>query len=240
MISGEWVMVKRKRNRWTIGKFSGRWLRAIANHPLWAGLIGLSLVLLTWLLINFITLRSNAMHSVDAYLVLGGSIKREIYTAELAKRHPEIPILISQGSEDPCIWLIFQRVNAPIEQVWLEHCANSTFGNFYFSTPTLVEWDVHRMKLITSATHLPRAMWMAQILLGAHGIWVESEIAPEQGVPGNQESSIKTALDVGRSLIWALVGQIHWPQCPELSQLSTVNMEQWRQQGFKCEHQGNL
>jgi DUF218 domain len=223
-----------------MGKSSRHWLRAIANHPFRAGLIGLGLVLCTSLLINCITLRSSAVHPVDAYLVLGGSIKREIYTAELAKRHPEIPILISQGSEDPCIWLIFQRLNAPIEQVWLEHCANSTFGNFYFSTPTLVEWGARRVKLITSETHLPRAMWMAQILLGAHGIWVEPEIAPEQGVPGNEESSIKTALDVGRSLIWALVGQIHLPQCPELRQLSTVNMDQWRQQGFKCEHQGNL
>ena len=210
------------------------------NHPAKIGLWGIGLLLGIWLLINTIALRSAALSPVDAVFVLGGSIRREIYVAELAKQHPETPILISQGSQDPCIWLIFQRAQAPIRQVWLEKCAESTFGNFYFNLPLLRQWRVHKVKLITSATHLPRAKWMAQILLGAHGIWVEPEIVPEAGVPGNRESWIKTSLDVGRSLLWAVASQVYLPPCAKVMPLSEVDMQEWRQQGFKCEHQGKV
>lgn len=102
-----------------------RWLRA-------AGL-GLTLVASIWLLGNAIALLQAARGPVDAYLVLGGSIPREIYVASIAKQYPDIPILISQGSPDPCIVLIFERDGAPMSRVWLEKCARSTFDNFYFS-----------------------------------------------------------------------------------------------------------
>lgn len=216
------------------------WHRKIAHHPIRTALVGLGLLFCSWLLVNLITLRSAATASIDAYLVLGGSIQREIYAAELTKQHPEIPILISTGSKDPCIWLIFQRANAPMDQVWIEDCAQSTFGNFYFGTPILQQWNVHKVGLITSGSHLPRAKWLAQILLGAHGIWVEPEIVTEQGVPGNQESWTKTGLDVGRSLVWAIAGQFYQPKCSGVRSLSSVDINSWRQEGFRCEHQGNL
>jgi len=216
------------------------WRRAIARHPVRTAIAGLSLLFCGWLLVNLIALRSAAAGSVDAYLVLGGSIQREIHAAELAKQHPEIPILISTGSEDPCIWLIFQRDNAPIDRIWLEDCAQSTFGNFYFGTPILQQWDVRKVGLITSGSHLPRAMWLAQVLLGAHGIWVEPEIVSEQGVPGNQESWAKTGLDLGRSLVWAIASQFYRPECAGVRSLSSIDINRWRQEGFQCEHQGNL
>lgn len=177
---------------------------------------------------------------MDAYFVLGGSIRRELYVAKLAKQHPETRILISHGSLDPCILLIFQRENVPIRQVWLEKCANSTFDNFYFNIPILRQWGVRKVKLITSPTHLPRAKWMAQILLGAQGIWVEPEIVEEQGIPGNRESLLKTGLDVTRSLVWAIFSQVIHPKCLQITPLASVNLEKWRNSGVKCEHQGEL
>ncbi|HEY9861819.1 MAG TPA: YdcF family protein [Candidatus Obscuribacterales bacterium] len=210
------------------------------SRPIKLGLWGIGLLLGMWLLINTIALRSAALGPVDAVFVLGGSIRREIYVAELAKQHPETPILISQGSQDPCIWLIFQRAQAPIRQVWLEKCADSTFGNFYFNIPLLRQWRVHKVKLITSPTHLPRAKWMAQILLGAHGIWVEPDIVQEEGVPGNHESWIKTGLDVARSLLWTAVSQVYTPKCTDVIPLSEVNIQEWQQRGFECEHQGKV
>jgi uncharacterized SAM-binding protein YcdF (DUF218 family) len=232
----------KNRSRWT--PFSHRSKRrgrsAVRSYPVWAAIASLCLVFCGWMLINFVALRSAAVGEVDAYLVLGGSIQREIYVAELAKQHPETPVLISTGSEDPCIWLIFERANAPIDQVWIEDCAQSTFGNFYFAAPILKEWNAHKVRMITSGSHLPRAMWLAQILLGAHGIWVEPEIVPEQGVPGNQESRLKTGLDVGRSLVWAIAGQFYQPRCFGVRSLSSVDINRWRQEGFRCEHQGNL
>lgn len=74
-----------------------------------------------------------------------------------------------------------------------------------FSTPILQDWHVRKVKLITSKTHLPRSKWLAQILLGTHGIWVEPEIVRETGIPGHHESWLKTPLDVTQGAIWALI-----------------------------------
>lgn len=219
----------------------GNWFRAKRKRRcLRFGLLSVVVLLCTVLLVNILRLQAAASGSLDAFLVLGGSVRREIYVAELAKQHPETRILISQGSQDPCILLIFQREKAPIRQVWLEKCADSTFDNFYFNIPILREWGVRKVKLITSPTHLPRAKWMAQILLGAHGIWVEAEIVEEQGVPGNQESTLKTGLDVVRSLGWAVLSQFVQPKCSQVTPLTEVNLQQWRRSGFKCEHQAGI
>jgi uncharacterized SAM-binding protein YcdF (DUF218 family) len=180
------------------------------------------------------------LQPIDAILVLGGSIRREIHVAGLVKSSPNIPVLISSGSADPCIWLIFQREQSPIENVWLEKCAQSTFENFYYGVPILQAWEAQHVKLITSETHLPRALWLAKITLGSHGIWVDLDLASEQGIPGNRESWVKTTVDVGRGLIWAGVSQIIKPKCDRIVPLSKVDMATWQSSGFKCEHQGNL
>lgn len=204
------------------------------------GLLSLGVLLFSWLLAIGLKLQAAALGSVDAFVVLGGSIQREIYVAQLLEQHPQTRVLISQGSEDPCILLIFRTEKVPIQQVWLEKCADSTFDNFYFNIPILRRWKVRKIMLITSSSHLPRAKWMAQILLGAHGIWVEPMIIHEQGVPGNSESALKTGVDVTRSLIWAVVSQVVQPGCSKVIPLSAVNLEAWRKSGFKCEHQAKL
>jgi uncharacterized SAM-binding protein YcdF (DUF218 family) len=219
--------------------------RAILSGKKWRFLqklvFGLCFVLASLLVVNTIALISASSKPVDAFFVLGGSIRREIYVAELAKQYPQVPILISRGSKDPCIWLIFQKEGASqMQNVWLEKCADSTFGNFYYSIPILRHWKVHKVKMITSPTHLPRAKWMAQILFGARGIWVETEAVREQGVPGNRESWLKTGLDVTRSLLWAGFSPILQPQCSSVIKLAEVNMDVWQRQGFKCERQGNV
>lgn len=196
----------------------------------------LASILVAWLISNTLKLQAASSRPVDAFFVLGGSINREIYVARLAKKAPQVPILISQGSKDPCIWLIFQWINTPKEKVWLEKCAKNTFGNFYFSLPILQEWQVRKIKLITSPSHLPRAKWMAQIILGAHGIWVEPEIVKEDGVPGNREFWLKTSLDLTRSLMWAVISQAIEPQCNSVTRLVDVDLQAWEKSGFRCEN----
>jgi uncharacterized SAM-binding protein YcdF (DUF218 family) len=202
--------------------------------------ISLGLLLLTWFIFITISLIPASFQPVDTFFVLGGSIRREIYVAQLAKQSPQIPILISQGSASPCIWLIFQRQEASLQNVWLENCANSTFGNFYYSIPLLKRWGVKNIKLITSGSHVLRAKLMAKILLGAHGIWVNVDVVEEKGVPGNQEFFLKTVLDVTRSILWAVLSQVIYPQCESVINLADVNMETWESLGFRCEHQGGL
>ncbi|WP_026100009.1 YdcF family protein [Fortiea contorta] len=201
---------------------------------------GLCFALGIWLIFTTITLISVSSQPVNGLFVLGGSIQREIYVAEAAKRYPQIPILISQGSPDPCVWLIFQREAADLSNVWLEKCADSTWGNFYYGITILRRWGVTKVTLITSQSHLPRAKWIAQILFGANRIWVDVEVVPERGVPGNRESWLKTGLDVTRSLLWAVFSPIIQPQCSQVIRLADVDMSAWELQGFKCERQGNL
>lgn len=177
---------------------------------------------------------------VDAVMMLGGSIKRELFVSQYARSHPDVPILISSGSLPPCIYLIFQRDRAPIDRVWLENCARSTFDNFYYDLPILERWGVRKVSLVTSESHLPRALWLAQIVFGSHGIWVEPNIVPEVGVPGNQESRLKTALDVTRSLLWAVASQVYSPTCGEELRLRDVDMAAWRSRGFRCERQAQI
>lgn len=199
-----------------------------------AGIMGI------WLLHTAITLHRAANQPVDTVLVLGGSIKREMYATQLAKQSPQTPILISSGSDAPCILKLFERAKAPIQKVWLERCADSTFGNFYFARPILQRWQANHVIVVTSATHLPRARWLAQILLGASGIWTQIDLVEETGVPGNQESCLKTGLDVTRSLVWAGISQFYSPVCRQVSPLSAIDKASWEPSDFKCEHQGGL
>ncbi len=198
---------------------------------------GLCLIIISWLIFDTVALIFASAQRTDAFFVLGGSVEREIYVANLAKENPKTPVLISSGSEDPCIRLIFQeQAVSELQNVWLEKCANSTFGNFYYGIPIFKRLGVHKVKLITSGTQVLRAKLMAQILMGTHGIWVEMEIAPEYGIPANQESWLKTGIDVTRSLLWAPLSLVIYPQCPQVVKLIDVDINQPQYRGFKCEH----
>ncbi|NEO84311.1 MAG: YdcF family protein [Spirulina sp. SIO3F2] len=187
----------------------------------------------------------HAQQPTDAILVLGGSIKREMHVAEVAKALPDVPILISGGSDLPCISLIFERVQTPLDQVYSDRCAQNTWGNFYHSTPILRSWQAHHVRLITSASHLPRALWMARLHLGVHGIWVEPDIVIETGQPGNQERSLKTVLDLIRTLgsaLWSLREPAQ-PHCPLKRPPASRDFVQWQRLKpgqVHCEHQAGL
>jgi uncharacterized SAM-binding protein YcdF (DUF218 family) len=202
--------------------------------------LSISTVVSHWIWQIKTELTINATKPVDSIFVLGGSINREIYVSKIANKYPQVPILISQGSKDPCIFLIFARKKVDPSRVWLEKCAKNTFGNFVSSVPILVNWKAHHVKLITSKTHLPRSKWMAQIFFGMYGIWVETDIAPEKGVPGNQESYLKTFLDVTRSLLWSLMFHPETSECNDIISLKDIDISSWITTGFKCENQAKL
>lgn len=210
-----------------------------------------------WVTITTTQLYQHAKQPVDAILVLGGSIQRESHVAEQVAKYAEgevqlqtqplsspewhqIPILFSQGSKPPCIRLLFEQVAATLDNAWLEGCAKSTFDNYRYSVPILNLWNIKHVKVVTSPSHVPRAQWLAQIILGSHGIWVEMELVNETGVPGNVERPIKTALDVTRSLLWAFVSHVYSPTCNQLIPLASVDLDQWDRQGFKCERQAKI
>ena len=202
--------------------------------------IALWSVLLVILLHTGISLALARSRPIDAVLVLGGSIRREIHAAEVAIASPQLNVLISRGSADPCIYLIFERVQAPLSSVWLEECARSTFGNFFFSLPILNQWNIHHILLVTSESHAPRAVWMARVMLGTHGMWVKPDLVHEEGIPGNQEHWVKTILDIIRAVGWAIASQVYAPQCHDVISLAEVDLATWQQREFSCEHQGQV
>ena len=201
---------------------------------------GACLLLLGLGLLLGLRLMSAKQAPIDAVLVLGGSIRREIYVAEVQWPDTRPPILISQGSPDPCIRRVFERSGSSSANVLLEKCAQSTFDNFVLALPILHRWRARHIQVVTSAAHLPRARWMAQIILGSHGIWPEIEIVPETGVPGNLETPWKTLLDMTRSLAWVLASPLYQPRCQHLVPLADVDLAHWAQQGYQCERQGGL
>lgn len=203
--------------------------------------LGLLATVIIATLITFSNIWRSSQKTTDAYLVLGGSIRREMHMAEVASGFSKrIPILVSAGSVDPCIRLLFEQAGASLEQVWLENCAESTFGNFIYAVPILDRWGARHITLVTSGSHAHRAVILARILFGAQGIWVDPLIVNETGIPGNQETALKTTLDVSRSLLWALVAQVYKPTCDRFVSLASVDLDQWRQKGFKCEHQAGI
>ncbi|MEO1209039.1 MAG: YdcF family protein [Cyanobacteria bacterium J06638_20] len=205
----------------------------------WLLLSLLTLVFL-WLATVGITLFRHSQQAPDAVLVLGGSITREIYVADRVALGESLPIVISRGSRPPCIRLLFERAAAPLDTTWLEDCAQSTFDNYRFSITILQQWQTHHVQVVTSASHLPRATWLARIMLGSHGIWPTMVRVPERGMPGNVETPVKTMLDVARSLAWAVVSQVHQSHCSVVIPLSSVDLAIWKREGFRCEHQGGL
>lgn len=215
----------------------------MSQAKLWLKYLSLGL-LLTVIIVTSTTgtqLWRASKQTTDAYLVLGGSIRREMHMAQLAHTLPTPkPILISAGSADPCIRLLFEQADAALDYVWLEHCAESTFGNFVYAVPILESWGTRHVTLVTSGTHSDRAVTLARILLGAQGIWTTPLIVDETGIPGNQETRLKTTLDIGRSLLWAMLAQVYKPACRQVVSLTSVSLEQWRQKGFKCEHQAEI
>ncbi|WP_246198770.1 YdcF family protein [Sodalinema gerasimenkoae] len=221
-----------------------RVMRRLSQRARWRQvsriLLGLILALLLLTGVQSLRALSHRNLPTDGVFVLGGSIRREMYSADYARWHPEIPILISAGSDPPCIYAIFDRSNAPMEQVWLEDCAHSTFYNFFYSLPILKRWQVRHVELITSASHLPRAIWMARIIFGAQGIWVEPNIVPEIGIPGNQETRLKTILDVTRAGLWSVISHLYRPSCDAVTHLSQINLDDWDLENLHCEHQGQV
>ncbi len=191
-----------------------------------------------------------AHRPVDAVLVLGGSIRREMAAAELARDQSQLPILISAGSPAPCIWAIVEREAPPASadlgtadpksHIWLESCASSTLGNYRFGLPILQSWGVRHVELMTSGTHQVRATGLGWIILGSHGIWLSPTPVAETGRPGNQESILKTLIDWMRGVGWAFISQLYEPQCNGLVRLDQVVLEDWVDLDFECEHQGQV
>ncbi len=202
--------------------------------------LGLLIGLLGWCGHLGQVLYLHSQQPVDAVLVLGGSIRREMVVAAAIAQNNTLPVLISKGSPSPCIRAVFDRAHAPVDRVWLETCAQSTFGNYRYSLATLQQWQSQHVRVVTSESHLPRAHWLGAVMLGSHGIWVDVQPVQEQGRPGNREHPLKTIADLSRGLVWAIISQVHRPTCFHLTPLAAIDLAVTDLGTLGCEHQADL
>ncbi|HHP7245047.1 MAG TPA: YdcF family protein [Elainellaceae cyanobacterium] len=160
------------------------------------------------LLIPFISIRLAIAHAQfpqpQAIFTLGGGSSREEFAAQFAKNYPTLPIWISSGIYDYQAQTLFQSADISLDRLHLDRRATDTVTNFTTLVNTFQDHDIHHLYLITSDFHMPRARAIAFLVLGSYGI-AYTPIS----VPSDQpnESWLKTARDIGRSLLWIVTGR---------------------------------
>lgn len=220
----------------TSGYFA-RWSKEKSRSGMRLVILSVLMILAILMLPGAITLAGAERQAPDTLLVLGGTANRERYAALLIKEHPERRVLIAGGSEDPCIWLIFDKAGAPKSNVWMEHCSRNTFENFIYAAPILRQWHTHKVLLITDLPHAYRALPVGRIILGAKGIWVDLVLVPNSG---GESWRRPLWLDIIFGCLWAVASQVVQPCCSNVTHLSDIDMKYWYRTGFYCPPQAQV
>ena len=139
----------------------------------------------------------------QAILTLGGGPVREIFTAEFATSHPQLPVWVSTGSIEIIAREIFQGIGVDNRRVYIDRRATDTVTNFTTLVNDFKKQKIQHIYLITDDFHLPRAKAIALVVLGSKGITF-TPIAIETNV--TPEPKIKIFRDVMRSLFWVITG----------------------------------
>ena len=122
----------------------------------------------------------------DAIVLLGGGTEPQteprrtvefngagdrVYYAATLYHEGKAPYILASGGRLP--WeanpdsppavemsIILQALGVPEEAIWLEPDSRNTEDNAAFSAPILQEHNVHSILLVTSAMHMPRAVYL--------------------------------------------------------------------------------
>lgn len=181
-----------------------KWLSSLPKNP-WV-LIGLAVILTGFA--SFIPLRLAIAQRLapepQAILTLGGGSQREIFTAQFAQQHPQLPIWVSSGIRKSEAKLIFQNANIPEDRVILDYRAVDTVTNFTTLVSDLQKSKIKHIYLITSDFHMPRSQAIATLVLGSRGITFTSVSIPTNQPP---EPWYEVLRDFGRGIVWLFTGR---------------------------------
>ena len=137
----------------------------------------------------------------QAILTLGGGHQREVFTAEFAIAHPNLPIWVSTGTKEVRAREIFQTARINHRRVYLDRRATDTVTNFTTLVADFKKQNIQHIYLITSDFHLARAKAIAFVVLGSQGItYTPISLPTNRG----SESKLKIVRDVARSYFWIL------------------------------------
>jgi uncharacterized SAM-binding protein YcdF (DUF218 family) len=139
----------------------------------------------------------------QAVLVLGGATERERFAAEFARKHPDLPVWISSGSNPEYAEWVFNQAGIDRNRLHLDYQAVDTVTNFTTLADLFKRNNVHSVYLITSDYHMPRAQVIGEIVLGSRGINFQPVKVPSDRAP---ESVGKVVRDAARAVLWVATG----------------------------------
>lgn len=140
----------------------------------------------------------------QAVLVLGGATEREVFAADFAKQHPELPIWVSSGSNPEYAEWVFAEAGIDQGRLHLDYRAVDTVTNFTTLVDEFKAQGITSIYLITSDYHMRRATVIGEIVLGSRGISFKPITVPSQYTP---EPFNKVVRDAARSLLWVTTGR---------------------------------
>lgn len=140
----------------------------------------------------------------QAVLVLGGAEEREIFAAQFAHEHPNLPIWISSGGPPGYVEWVFSEAGISTDRVYLDYEAEDTVTNFTTLVDDLKSRNINSIYLITSDYHMRRARVIGEIVLGSRGIDFKPIPIPSGQSP---EPMSKVIRDGVRAMLWVLTGR---------------------------------
>ncbi|HEY9878861.1 MAG TPA: YdcF family protein [Leptolyngbyaceae cyanobacterium] len=141
----------------------------------------------------------------QAILVLGGSVDREEYAAQVAQHNPNLEVWVSSGSNPEYAEWVFQEAQIPPSQVRLDYRAVDTVTNFTTVVDDLKAQGVTCVYLVTSDYHMRRASIIGQIVLGSRGITFKPLPVPSDHP--EPETLLRSVRDGARAVLWVVTGQ---------------------------------
>ena len=95
-------------------------------------------------------------HGVAGFIALGGGEERILEAARLARSHPGTKLVVTGNGEGEVHHA--RQSGLPADRIVIEPAAQNTFENAQFTAPLLGEAGSARWVLVTSASHMPRAI----------------------------------------------------------------------------------
>jgi len=138
-----------------------------------------------------------------AVLVLGGATEREVFAAEFAREHPDLPVWISSGSNPEYSEWVFAEAGIDPARLHLDYQAVDTVTNFTTLVDEFKAQGIDSVYLVTSDYHMRRAKVIGQIVLGSRGIDFKPITVPSERSP---ETVDKTIRDGARAVLWVVTG----------------------------------
>ncbi|AFY33673.1 YdcF family protein [Calothrix sp. PCC 7507] len=142
----------------------------------------------------------------QAVVVLGGSTKyleREKFTADFARKHPDLPIWISGGSPPRYTQKVFAKAGVDPHRLHMDYEAVDTVTNFTTLVDDLQARGIKSVYLITSDFHMRRASIIGEIVLGSRGIEFKAVSVPSAKPSEPIEKSVR---DGARAILWVATG----------------------------------